>query len=305
MSDAAPSVRLTAVAVERLNISELDAAVDARRRAVEAYGLTWWIDEAGAQRRVSPVPGLRQALTDRLLAGVEVQTSDVYRQGASWAEPRPALHKILLAGVLPAVRPQPTPGTPAFILFGAPGSGKTSTLRPRLLKADARTGRDPSLPLLALDADEIRVRFPEYADGLGSLVVQNETSYVTYGTLRRLALGGAPWAGGLCIDVVGDPAHAAEDVRALDGHGYRVHVLLATCPTEERLVRIERRALTSGRYVSLEFAASVGDRPLRAYEAAKLEAQRLGVLDGWLHMDTSGASPDSSGLMEAGGSLSP
>ncbi len=134
--------------------------------------------------------------------------------------------------------------------------------------------------------------------------MQDETSYVTYGSLRRLALGDTPWQGGLCLDVVGDPAHAAEEVRSLAARGYRLHLLLATCPLEERMERIKRRALTSGRFVSLEFAASVGDRPLRAYEAAKAEADRLGVLDGWVHVDTSDGFPSAQRILDAGGSLS-
>ncbi|MCD5421424.1 zeta toxin family protein [Rhodococcus pyridinivorans] len=267
-----------------------DEALDERfsqlREDVEQYEESWWIHDEWARKIWSNEPALLKVLSSRTLEGHVVQTIDVHRAGPTWRHPRPALHKQIVTSVLREYLPTPDMDRPpAFLLYGGPGSGKSSSLRPLVQKP----GMSIALPL---DADDVRVELPEYAGGRGSAVVQEECAYVTYGELRSTCLMGNPNQHGICIDAVGDPKWSVGDYHQLNEAGYRVYALVAQCPLDQAVRRIKRRAIETGRFVDVEFAQSVGDRPKRALDAL-LAAQSKGEihLAGWGLFDTSDGQP--------------
>ncbi|QYB01429.1 zeta toxin family protein [Rhodococcus sp. USK10] len=260
----------------------LDEEFSRLREDVEQYEESWWIHDEWAKKIWSNESALLKTLKSLALDGHVVQTTHVHRAGSAWRQPRPSLHERVVAGLLSTYTPaveQDRP--PAFLLYGGPGSGKTSSLRPLI----QQPGMDVALPL---DADEVRIELPEYAGGLGSEVVQEECSHITYGELRSRCLSGEPNQRGICIDAVGDPEFSLRDFHQLDQAGYRVYVLVAQCPIDQAIRRIKKRAIDTGRFVDVGYVESVGGRPKRALDAI-LAAQAQGEvqLAGWGIFDTS------------------
>ncbi|RQO45718.1 hypothetical protein DBV08_18875 [Rhodococcus sp. KBW08] len=249
------------------------------------YARSWWIDDENARSRWESDAELYDRLYGLVESGGVIQTADVHRTAEKvWLYPRPAMHAEIVGNLLQGCRPvDKNDRPPAFLLFGGPGSGKSTSLRPLV----SRAGMVAPMPL---DADDVRVALPEYAGGQGSEIVQEECSFVTYGELRETFLSGTPNHAGVCIDVIGDPQYSLDDWRALDQAGYRVYALVAECPIEQAVERIKRRAVESGRIVDIEFARNVGDRPRKALDALVL-AHEAGEIDlaGWGVFDSSNA----------------
>ncbi|KQP63742.1 zeta toxin family protein [Nocardioides sp. Leaf285] len=175
-----------------------------------------------------------------------------------------------------------------YFLLGLPGSGKSSSLRPIAVQHAGLGGVPP-----VVDADAVRVRFPEYADGLGSGVVQAETAVLTYGRgyrwgegrQGRVLLGGAPV---IMLDTIGDAEHLPRTIARAVELGRRVYVLRTDCPVEVCRERAMRRALDNRRVVPLELIDAKAGVPEHAFEAAVA----TGVVDGWAVVNTAGETAD-------------
>jgi hypothetical protein len=277
----------------------LDEQFDRLKSDMTQYGLSWWTTDLDARARWKSDSALYGRLHALLKRGRAIRTADVYQVDVAWVDPRPVIHTEIVTKLLGECHSfVDAPRPPAFLLFGGPGSGKSSSLRPLI----SRPGMVAPVPL---DADAVRVELPEYKDGRGSGIVQDECAFITYGELRETFLAGTPNPAGVCIDLIGDPEYSVKDWWRLDRAGYRVYALLAQCPLEQAIERIKRRAVETGRIVDLDFARKVGDRPRKALDAL-LDADRHGTIDlaGWSVFDTSdSAFPGAPTVVEGDGSF--
>ncbi|POH75363.1 hypothetical protein CVS27_01820 [Arthrobacter glacialis] len=274
------------------DVESVDREFSRLRGEVNAYEKTWFNKMVEPQSSfLRSRPGLKLELTQAAVKGQVIFTSHVYKMQDVWHGDRAQVH----SSVVQQVGPQPERGIlgsaeGVYILLGLPGSGKSSTLRP-MVDGHAKGVSGP--PLIS-DADEIRVKLPEYSSGLGSAVVQPETAELAYEPMNGL-FGGHDGMQGLVlsdgrvaiVDVIGDASYIPDTVKRVAGQGRRVYVMLASCPLEECVRRVKTRAVETGRYVDLGFVRSKDGAPERALRAAI----DTGVLAGWAIVDTSGASP--------------
>ena len=265
---------------------ELDAAFEAYTERVKAYGRRWWMRDHEAQKVLADAPALLDDLGDRAAAGEIIPTADVYRQADGWRDVRKPEHERVLSELFPAVVEMVT--RPMIVyLMGLPGSGKSTVLRPLAERFLARRERGP---VIVRDADAVRVRLPEFEHGLGSHVVQIETSDITY----EQATTRLPSRTHLLVDIVGDPAWVPDEMAEFRAKGYAVAALVAEVPLELAVRRAKWRALGSGRHVPIAYLRGVADQPRKALDATLGVS---GLLDHWAIVDTSGPPP---GLVVAG-----
>jgi hypothetical protein len=176
--------------------------------------------------------------------------------------------------------PAPTATPVAVFLLGLPASGKTSVLKRigRGYLADHDGGQ-----AVTRDADEVRVRMPEYEDGYGSQVLQQEVADVTYGN----ATHALPRESHLLIDVVGDPQWLPREVEHFSRLGRTIVVLCSDIPIAVAEQRAKERALTDGRYVPIAYLRSCVGRP----QAALQNALATSLVDHWAIIDTKRSVP--------------
>ncbi|MFJ4170286.1 zeta toxin family protein [Paenarthrobacter sp. NPDC089714] len=264
-----------------------EAEFDAYCDEVEVYEQTWHTEPEEPQRSyLSTRPKLKAELFQRVLAGKRTFTNHVYAERGIWSPER----KSFQAGLLPIADTSVTgSGTESiYFLIGLPGSGKSSALRPLV-------ATHSGLPLEAItvsDADELRVKFPEYSDGKGSGVVQDECAELMYNrqvTKPELGVQGAILnAGGVTIvDVIGSPDHLPPLVRRLRRLGRKVYVLQAKCDTATCVSRAKYRALASGRLVPPSLILAKVGVPEKTLDAVRSEANP----SGWAVVDTSALEP--------------
>jgi Zeta toxin len=235
---------------------------------VRRYGWSWFQNDAQALTLVLSKPQVRRRVY-QLAAGHEtVGTEVLYRPGDRWVDQRLTLHERLVAETLAATGIDPPddgearpPVRHAVLLLGLPGSGKSSQLRP---VAHALIRRVSPTPGLTVDADVVRELLPEYAGGLGSEVVQEETSKIANGLLFDEAVGHQAH---LILDKVGHPQGTVATVDYLVETGWSVWCLCARVEMDIALARARQRALETGRYVPEAYIRDVGTRPIEAYEA--------------------------------------
>lgn len=277
---------------------DLRARYAERARAVEHFERTWWSTDEEPQRSfLREHPEVYPRLIAQMSAGRPVETRHVYADDAGlvWAEERVNLHDRILDDMAQEDGADRGSSEGAvYFLLGLPGSGKSTSLRPI---AGAHSRASGSLP--CSDADAVRSRFPEYAGGLGSGVVQTETVVVTYGTSYRAGDGRQQrvLADGrdVIVDVIGDPDRLPETVLALAGSGRPVYLLMTKCSAETSKQRVMARTLDNGRYVPTWLVDEKVGVPERAFELA-LET---GSATGWAVVDTE----ESSTVIRAGGAL--
>ncbi|MGH9156311.1 MAG: zeta toxin family protein [Acidimicrobiales bacterium] len=238
---------------------ELDAQFEDLAAKVVDYGLTWWTANDGVEKQIR----LDRSLLDRLetvaRSGQIIETADVYLDhDDKWAPQREPLHVDALTAVLDVPGPETSQPTAVFLL-GIPGSGKSSVLARIALRflsnIDATTPR-------VRDADSFRVRLPEYVGGLGSEVVQTETSDLTYSQTGPYITPSRH----LLIDEVGHPDWLEAEVRHFAGRGFDIVILCAEVDIERAVERAKVRATTTGRYVPIAYVRSCAGRPRSALE---------------------------------------
>ena len=254
------------------------------------YELTGWQNNpavAAMRADASAYPGLLGRLSAARDAGL-VTTQDVHvDEAGDYLPQRTALHEAIVRDCVPARTTDDDPDrTPeAFFTIGSPGAGKTSTLR-GLVRAyrDMGHGR-ATMPLAIVDADQVRTALPEYASGLGSLVVGAECYDVTYDQVFPAALASRS---DLVYDTLGGIDSVRPNIQRLIDAGYRVHVLRAEAPLAVRLVRTLCRALTrDGRLVPERLVKNTAEA---AAETMRVLRRDKVTLAGWAEIDTAHSS---------------
>jgi hypothetical protein len=232
---------------------------------VDEYGWTWFRTHDGALAALQANATARAEVLATIARKQTVGTDTVFlTKPDRWLPSRTVVQDVAVESLFAqqAMADAPPVDLPvAALLMGLPGSGKTSALRPIIRKVlEAVDGLEPRL----VDADEVRSLVPEYEGGLGSQVVDVETSYLTY---RRVVEESYKRQQHLIIDTVGDPIRSVTEARFLTNAGWTVMCLCATVSIEIAQQRAMHRALATGRYVPAAYIEEVGDRPLKAYEA--------------------------------------
>jgi predicted kinase len=261
--------------------AELDAAFRRYEVEVRAHGISWWTKDSRVETVLADNPQLLDPLADRAMRGVPIETKDVHYEehSQSWRAARGELHDSLLGELFGG--PSPAVAAPmAVFLLGLPGSGKSTVLRPIAEGLLAQRGGGRTL---TRDADEIRVRLPEYVGGRGSEILQDEVVDMTY----REATSALPSDCHLVIDLIGDPEWLPTEVRYFAERGRAIAVLCSEVQTEIAERRAKERAVDGGRYVSIDYLRSCAGRPRKALESAR----GTGEVDLWAVIDTEGSEP--------------
>lgn len=254
--------------------------------SVGRYGATWFRRDTDALDVCQQVPRVRREADRISVAGGTVGTQVIFRVGGEWIGSRVAVHERVIADTMqsseaplgPSEKRRAADGRwpHAILLLGLPGSGKTSMLRRVAYEVFARVLQDEHA---IVDADVVRTLLPQYAGGLGSEVVQVETSYLANGPLLDDAYARRF---GLVLDKIGDPFESVEVAERLIATGWSVWCLCAHVDVEVAVERVRRRAIETGRYVPPAFVRDVADRPVRAYEALRAS----GLTSGCSLLDT-------------------
>lgn len=274
------------------SLEELEAAT-------ADYQANWWRSNEEALQIVgerTAHPGLRAEVTVISNRGEVVSTDRIYRPGVPDDRPylpeRRAVHEHIVANCVAPAAAEATSSTTtdadpptAFFTIGCPGAGKTSVLRKiverhRTHSADAAAAGVPA-PYSVIDADRVRQLLPEYAGGLGSLVVANECYDLTYGDVFDRALARRA---DIVYDTIGRLSSIRDYVERLRSAGYDIHLLHASAPLDRCQERTEHRALeVDGRLVPagmLERWANDADEALAAMVSEGFP------LRGWAKFDT-------------------
>ena len=147
-------------------------------------------------------------------------------------------------------------GKQAFLILGLPAAGKSSLADPLADNMDA----------IIVDSDEFKKRLPEFANGAGANYLHEESSDMANSLLEQVIDGGD----NLVFPVVGKtPKSLQEKITLLKQAGYDVHLGYMDLPMDEALLRATNRYILEGRLVNLEYIQSVGDRPLKNFNAIK------------------------------------
>lgn len=256
---------------------------------VHDYEQTWWFDDPAATTHLAADPVLEMRILRQAERNELVQTSDVYKDARSWATVRIARHREMIGDLLGPAAPAEARPT-ALIITGLPGGGK-STIGRRVGAAWlAAHGRLPANA--SFDPDAVRVRLPEFRDGLGSTVVQVEAVDVAAFLLQAL-LGRRRT---LFYDAVGDPLSTAGAVNRLAAAGYEVHLILVHADVETAVARVKRRALApGGRYVPLSYVRSIGNRPRTTFDLLRQQPR----IAGWVALDGEAGRDEPPPVIEA------
>ncbi|MFF3603055.1 zeta toxin family protein [Streptomyces sp. NPDC002463] len=260
---------------ERLYLDLLDRAI--------RYERDWWHGNAGVLRMSTEKPGLANYL-QMLAEDGGVTTADVYEDAGSWHRFRRPVHSAACPALKSPTRRRRT--RQAYLFCGIPGSGKTTRLSP-LVDSHRATYGNAKTPITVVNCDDIRERIPEYKSGLGSGVVQDESSYLTYRVHYPSACASAT---DVLIDSLGRPAHMSEYINKLSQAGCSVHVLLAQCPLMEAKERLQKRALKTGRLVPLEILEDAETDVKQT--ALKLRSHAWPAVTSWLILATGDSTTD-------------
>ncbi|NKE43908.1 hypothetical protein HB662_03905 [Roseomonas frigidaquae] len=213
---------------------------------------------AGAWQRGDPVP--------EDIARVEQEALDPARHPPTHAIETPerqaqrAQWKAEVEAERRAQVPEIRQDRQAWIVLGAPASGKSTVIEPLAQRMGA----------LLVDADDIKARIPEFRGGIGANAVHRESSRLAAEILEEAKIRGDRVA----LPMVGrDLAGLRQDVEELKEAGYMIHVVLADLPLDKAVNRAINRFRETGRYVPLDYIVNqVGDRPGANFEAIKGEA---------------------------------
>ncbi|MFF2606890.1 zeta toxin family protein [Arthrobacter koreensis] len=269
--------------------SSVEARFESYREEVDEYEYTWFSEPEEPQKSyLGSRPELLTSLYRRAAAGKISTTRHVYAASGLWDKSRCDFQSDLLSQHAPSVVELPARAA-VYFLIGLPGSGKSSALRPLVYKHAALDRSE----IAVSDADDLRVKFPEYAGGKGSGVVQDECAELMY---DRPTDGSELWTGfqgvvlesgrTAIVDVIGDPVYLPALITRLRNQRRKVFVLQSQCAVQECIRRAKVRALETGRLVPPELIAAKEGVPEKAMDAAIA----TGKLTGWAVVDTNGTS---------------
>jgi predicted ABC-type ATPase len=189
---------------------------------------------------------LQQGFVDKV-EGLPTDTKTAYQdQSGQYTPERQQLHTEIANHFLDRAKPVPMDKKPvAVITMGGPGSGKSSVT----------SGMDLE-DFVLVDPDAIKAQLPEYQQALGgkalnaARMVHEESSDVAKG-IRETAITQRK---NLMLDGVGaDYDKMASRIESLKASGYHVSLVSVHIPTETAKQRVANRALSSGRWVPLDF----------------------------------------------------
>lgn len=190
------------------------------------------------------------------------------------APERVALQKDVVSKVLQEQRPPGgfQRGKTAEIILGPPGAGKSSTIASELRQ---------KLGAIEVDSDLIKTGLPEFDKGLGANAVHEESKIAT----DRLLNAASKQGFNIVHPVIGTkPEKVAKLIDDLRTKGYTINVRLVNVSPETSVERVIDRYAKSGRAVPLDYVQSIGDKPLKTYEALKTKE---GV-NAYTYIDNSG-----------------
>jgi predicted ATPase len=258
--------------------------------ATADYQRDWWRTDIAARAIIDDHvrhPRVRGTVAAHAASGI-VTTADVYKAPTP-GSPRPSYlaqrATIQAAITAQCLAPQPAPGPPVvYFTIGCPGAGKTTVLRSIVDRTRSQVQPDPPLYSI-VDADRVRQQLPEYADGLGAFVVQEESFDITYGPVLDAAID---LRADIVFDTIGRLASVRDTLDRLHAERYRIHVLLARSTVDLCAERTERRALTvDGRLVN---PASLRGWIADADETLAALLREDFPLAGWAIIDTADMS---------------
>ena len=201
------------------------------RAGVITYLAGWWRTDRSVSALALHDPGLLARL-EAIARERPVDTADVYCDAdGSGLAGRVKVHDAIIKKQLGTATEMAEPV--AYFTLGPMGSGKTSVLRPLVDRHRTHAGRVG--PMAVVAADEVREQLPEFKDGLGSLVVQQECLDVTYARLFRLAV---ERHADIVFDTIGTftsdhRPSIAPSLEALRNHGYKDPLVGGTRPARD------------------------------------------------------------------------
>ena len=152
------------------------------------------------------------------------------------------------------------------IVMGISASGKSSQVAEPLVKERSA---------LLIDSDEVKKMLPEYDGGKGAAAVHVESSDLI---LPRIMARAMENGDNIVWPTVGKTRSTLQrQLKDFKSAGYKVHLHYIDLPAADAIERAIGRYFRTGRLVHPEYIASVGDFPLRNFEAVKGDA------DAWAH----------------------
>lgn len=258
-----------------------------------AFEFSWWRNDPDVAAVCASDADLRDRLDGLAATGIVVQTTDVYRNSVGECRTERAALHAQLAEWSRLGTPAPHTLPIAHVTIGCPGAGKTTLLGPLAHTHRGMIGGSTT-DVVVVDADGVRRALPEYADGLGSQVVQEECCHISY----DLVYEQARQAGiDLVFDTMGRRGTTEVVIEQLLAAGYSVHILLAEAPLAMCQERAKLRALHDGRLVPPSLQELMHREGRLTYQA--MTDGHL-ALAGWAVVDTR-METGSLGLLESGG----
>lgn len=150
----------------------------------------------------------------------------------------------------------------ATIIFGFPGSGKSTFANP-LLDGGA----------LEIDNDNAKALIPEFRGGLGAGATHKEASAITRTVLQKAITNGDDFV----WPRVDSPEDITRDLTNLKKAGYKVNIVLVRVPPDVAKESVITRYLSTGRYVPPAVVDEYGAGVEEAYREAKKLADRSEV----------------------------
>ena len=154
-------------------------------------------------------------------------------------------------------------GFRAEIVIGAPAGGKSSVIVDKVSR---------NTKSRVLDSDEIKMALPEFNNGRGAGIVHKESADIILEQMVMKEYGkGGKYAGdNIVIPIVGkSPKSAEKYLRLLKEAGYQVNLSFNDVSAVNSAKRATTRYIETGRFLSPEYIASIGNKPQLTYEELK------------------------------------
>jgi predicted kinase len=154
----------------------------------------------------------------------------------------------------------------AIILLGGPASGKSTIAETLAQKYGAAI----------VDADEAKKIIPEYAGGLGTSAVHEESSQLAKDVLKEIVRGST----NVLLPKVGQNVDTIRAIMAaLTDRGYKVDLVHAAVPIEVAQRRNLERFVRTGRLVDPDYIKEVGEKPLETAHILSGDANETAYVD--------------------------